>query len=102
MTQQITTNQEAKTVAKRLCKRLMIAAFQIACVVYICHCVIETVPQDKYRVIKGINSVTKEWLDAAKEKRNRSELVQLAKNNMPAMPASELALPNSKSVESLR
>lgn len=59
-------------------------------------------PHLKYVTLETASQVTRDWFEEAKEKRNRSELVQLAKNNMPAMPASELALPNSKSVESLR
>jgi hypothetical protein len=59
-------------------------------------------PYFKYVTLETASEVTHEWFEEAKEKRNRKDMVQLAKNNMPAMPASELALPSGKSVESLR
>ncbi len=61
-------------------------------------------PHFKYAALEKASTVTHEWFEEAKEKRNRKDMVQLAKNNTPNMPVSEKALflPNGKSVEDLR
>jgi hypothetical protein len=99
------TEATKKSLIKYIGKRLSIGVMQLVCVIYLGHCVIETVPQDKYRVIEGINNVTHDWLDAAKEKRDRDKVTEVAENAViPVLPAKESAigfLPDKRNIKDL-